>query len=39
MPTWGLQYSDDEKLGPESEANVRDRTSALVDYIESIQEK
>jgi len=40
MPTWGLRYSeDDEKLGPEAKARVKRRTSALVDYIESIQEK
>jgi mono/diheme cytochrome c family protein len=40
MPTWGLQYSeDDEKLGPEAKARVKRRISALVDYIKSIQEK
>ena len=40
MPTWGLRYrEDDEKLGPEAKARVKRRISALVDYIESIQEK
>ncbi len=40
MPTWGLRYSEDsEKLSPEAKARVKRRISALVDYIESIQEK
>jgi hypothetical protein len=40
MPTWGLQYrEDDEKLDPEAKARIRRRISALVDYIQSIQEK
>lgn len=40
MPAWGLQYrEDDEKLTPEARARVKRRVSALVDYIESIQEK
>ena len=39
MPTWGLKYrEDDQKLGPEAEARIKRRISALVDYIESLQE-
>jgi len=40
MPTWEVRYrKDDQKLGPEAEARIKGRISALVDYIESIQEK
>lgn len=40
MPTWGLKYQEDkQKLGPEAEARVKRRISALVDYIESFQDK
>lgn len=40
MPTWGLKYrTDKEPLSPESEERVSRRISALVDYIESLQEK
>ena len=39
MPTWGLQYREDQKLGPEAEARVKRKISDLVDCIESIQEK
>jgi hypothetical protein len=39
MPIWGLRYREDQKLGPEAETLVKTRISALVDYIESIQEK
>jgi hypothetical protein len=38
MPTWGLVYSQ-AGLGPESEDRVKRRISALVDYVELIQEK
>jgi Cytochrome c len=38
MPTWGLKY-DQTKLGPSSEKEVKRKISALVDYIESLQEK
>jgi hypothetical protein len=37
MPTWAPQYQ--ERLGPDSEEKVKRRISALVDYIESLQEK
>ncbi len=38
MPAWGLKYQQD-RLGPEDEEKVRQRISALVNYIESLQEK
>jgi hypothetical protein len=38
MPMWGLKYQP-EKLGPEGEKKVRQRLSALVDYLASLQEK
>jgi hypothetical protein len=38
MPTWGLKYRHD-RLGPESEEKVKRRISALVDYVESLQEQ
>ena len=38
MPTWGLKYQQD-RLTPESEEKVKRRISALVDYIESLQEQ
>jgi hypothetical protein len=38
MPTWGLQYQDTIQGSKASEKKVRDKISALVDYIESIQE-
>jgi mono/diheme cytochrome c family protein len=38
MPSWGLKYQQGE-ITPESEERVKRRISALVDYIESIQEK
>jgi hypothetical protein len=39
MPRWGTRYSIDEKDGPAAEQRVRDRISALVDLVESMQEK
>lgn len=38
MPTWGLKYQRDS-FSPESEEKVKRRISALVDYIESLQER
>lgn len=38
MPVWGLKYQD-PNAGAASEAKVRRRISALVDYIESLQAK
>ena len=38
MPTWGLKYSQ-ARQGPDSKTEVKRRISALVDYVESIQEK
>ncbi len=37
MPTWGLKY--DARLGPDGEEKVKRKISALVDYVESLQEK
>ncbi|MDO8431019.1 MAG: cytochrome c [Candidatus Binatus sp.] len=37
MPTWGLKYQDRDRESTEGE--VRRRISALVSYIESLQEK
>jgi hypothetical protein len=39
MPRWGTRYSIDERDGPAAEQRVRDRISALVDFVESMQEK
>jgi len=40
MPTWGLEYQEDnQNLSPEEQEKVRRGISALVDYIESLQEK
>jgi mono/diheme cytochrome c family protein len=40
MPLWGMVFQlKGQQYSPESEANVRRRISALVDYIESTQEK
>jgi Cytochrome c len=38
MPTWGLKYQQPERALP-GQASVARRISALVSYIESIQEK
>jgi mono/diheme cytochrome c family protein len=38
MPVWGLKYGQ-TNLAPDKEKLVKRRISALVDYIESIQEK
>jgi mono/diheme cytochrome c family protein len=38
MPTWGLKYNE-ASLGQNSEEKVKRRISALVDYVESLQEK
>jgi mono/diheme cytochrome c family protein len=38
MPIWGLKYQDQNGTA-ESEAKVRQRISALVNYIESLQAK
>jgi len=38
MPTWGLKYQQD-RLSPASQEKVERRISALVDYIESLQER
>ncbi len=37
MPVWGPQYQ--EQLGPVSEEKVKQKISALVDYVESLQQK
>jgi hypothetical protein len=40
MPTWGLKYQQpDRELPPGTEQEVTRRISALVSYIESIQQK
>jgi cbb3-type cytochrome c oxidase subunit III len=40
MPLWGLSFQlEGEEYSPESEAQVRRKITALIDYIESIQEK
>jgi mono/diheme cytochrome c family protein len=39
MPRWGTRYSIDEKDNSAAEQPVRDRISALVDVVESMQEK
>jgi len=40
MPTWGLKYQlPDRELTPGAEQDVARRISALVSYIESIQDK
>jgi hypothetical protein len=36
MPAWGLKYRQD---GPDGEERVRQKISALVDYVESLQTK
>jgi hypothetical protein len=38
MPIWGLKY-DQARLGPDSEEKVKRKISALVDYVESLQQK
>jgi hypothetical protein len=38
MPTWGLKYSQASQR-KNSEEEVQRRISALVDYVESLQEK
>ena len=38
MPTWGLQYQDANQGSKANEGKIRHRITALVDYIESIQE-
>ena len=40
MPLWGMVFQlKGQEYSAESEANVKRRVSALVDYIESLQEK
>lgn len=39
MPRWGQRYSLDEAGSAQAGARVQGRISALVDFIESIQEK
>lgn len=40
MPVWGLKYGqDNHEPAQERDEQVRRKISALVDYIESIQEK
>jgi len=40
MPTWGLQYQEkNQESSAEGKEKVKSRISALVDYIESLQEK
>jgi len=39
MPRWGTRYHFDENDKSPAEQGVRDRISALVDFIESMQEK
>ena len=39
MPIWGLKYADQAKLDPDREKEVKRKISALVDYIESLQER
>jgi len=39
MPRWGERYSVDEAGNPQARERVEHRLSALVDYLESIQEK
>ncbi|MGA7869604.1 MAG: hypothetical protein WCA22_01770 [Candidatus Binatus sp.] len=40
MPLWGMVFQlKGQEYSTESEANVKCRVSALVDYIESLQEK
>lgn len=39
MPRWGARYRVDENDHSKSEQEVRDRISALVDFVESMQEK
>ena len=39
MPRWGARYRIDQNDKSQTEQSVRERISALVDYVESIQEK
>ena len=39
MPVWGLAFELGSEQDPESEARLKRRISALVGYIETIQEK
>jgi len=39
MPVWGLDFELGSEQDPESEARIKRRISALVSYIESIQQK
>ena len=39
MPVWGLDFQLGSEQDPESEARLKRRISALVSYIETIQEK
>ncbi len=40
IPVWGLKYRHIiQKPGPQGDEQVRQRITALVDYIESIQER
>jgi mono/diheme cytochrome c family protein len=38
MPTWGLKFQQADR-SQDSEENVKRRIAALVDYVESLQEK
>jgi mono/diheme cytochrome c family protein len=39
MPRWGARYSSDERDRADVEQHVHARIAALVDFIESMQEK
>jgi len=39
MPRWGARYGIDQSDQPQTEQAVRARISALVDFVESTQEK
>jgi mono/diheme cytochrome c family protein len=39
MPRWGARFRVDENDHPRSEQQVKDRIAALVDYVESMQQK
>lgn len=40
MPLWGLTFQPEgREFSPEAEAKVKARLSALVDYVEGIQQK
>ena len=39
MPVWGLDFQLGAERSPESEPRLKQRISALVDYVETMQEK